>query len=779
MAPHLASMCSKMASSSHTKGVTDLQQNHPRTKMPRTIIPAIPLPYVQKRRKNQAERIQVLKKVETAAAVATEASLPETQEDLSQSNTLTKTLVDGENHQVVSNLNKPVTSHPSEIRFECAYQDMICKETIKPVSNKSPVEIEETTYSERDEVKAETINLMKNYPKQESKGRTGNLSKGPSVVIDSNQECMFSLASHKVALDKDSTNLSPMNEKICQPMRLSSQQTFGSNNVNYNGSVVIASHLNSTGSSPAPLQAVVQAAPVYGYGKPPPGYHSQVPSSNQHMPAVYSMQPPPPPVHYLPSDEFLNGLFTNEFSRKQIILSGLTDRFSPSAAPSEAHHPHNSTTLNSFHGSHTSTQDNDSGAPFFKQNSTNIFRNGGNEQVEDLRSTCSKSSANRSLEQFSLPLLLRNQATQIDMFGGLPEYLITQFADPVFADCTLELRYSDDRDTPICIPGHSLIFARSITLKEMILTARRESEGMTSRTLLIETHDRFLCTNGFYMAIHRLYGSSLLDLGPIIPMCPASQQNVPFTVTTTDRFNLALGYAAAGHLLKLDGVVSRGCEIAGLALNWETLEKGLDFALDGGLEDQWTIQGWDYRSAFATYGPGVNMIILKAMELICHNFPVSFELDTSVGEAKFAPRLPTISYKRQSSLSSRLSQIRFGDYATEDPQHLSDCQTPCVILSRVLLNLPWNLLQFLFESSHLTSTIGNLAARHRVLSDIVQEREKRRLDIVNCLKLNSEDLEFSREWEAVGWEESVKDLCQGDRWPRLTRTRANLNILKP
>lgn len=146
--------------------------------MPRTIIPAIPLPYVQKRRKNQAERIQVLKKVETAAAVATEASLPETQEDLSQSNTLTKTLVDGEDHQVVSNLNKPVTSHPSEIRFECAYQDMICKETIKPVSNKSPVEIEETTYSERDEIKAETINLMKNYPKQESKGRTGNLSKG-------------------------------------------------------------------------------------------------------------------------------------------------------------------------------------------------------------------------------------------------------------------------------------------------------------------------------------------------------------------------------------------------------------------------------------------------------------------------------------------------------------------------------------------------------------------------------------------------------------------------
>ncbi|CCU81611.1 hypothetical protein BGHDH14_bgh01038 [Blumeria hordei DH14] len=652
----------------------------------------------------------------------------------------------------------------NEIRFECTYQDMICKEPIKPISNQTTVKTEETTYPERDEVKADAINTMKNHQKEEIRRRAGNSSTDPSGFIDSKQEY--------------STNLSPMNEKMSQPMRLSPQQTFGSNSVNYNGGMVIAGHLASTGSPPAPLQSVLQAAPVYGYGKPPPGYHSQVPSSNQHMPVVYPMQPPLPPVHYPPSDEFLNGLFTNEFSRRQIILSGLPDGLSPSAALNGSH-PYSSTALNSFHGSHTSTQDNDSGASFFKRNSTNIFHNGGNEQVEDLRSTCPKSSANRSPEQFSLPLIVRNQATQIDMFGGIPEYLITQFADPVFADFTLELRYSDDRATPIRIPGHSLIFARSITLKELILTARRECEGMASRTLLIETHDRFLCTNGFYMAMHRLYGSSLLDLGPIIPMCPATQQNVPFTVTTTDRFNLALGYAAAGHLLKLDGVVNRGCEIAGLALNWETLEKGLDFALDGGLEDQWTVQGWDYRSALATYGPGVNMIILKAMELICHNFPVSFELDTSVGEAKFAPRLPTISYRRQSSLSSRLSQIRFGDYSTEDSQYLSDRQTPCVILSRVLLNLPWDLLRFVFESSHLTSTIGNLALRHRVLSEIVQEREKRRLNVVNYLKLNSEDLEFCRKWEAVGWEESVKELCKGDRWPRLTRTRANVNILKP
>lgn len=171
-------MCPKLVSSSLPKGLKDQHQNHLRSKMPSTIIPAIPLPYVQRRRKNQAERIQALKKVEAAAALATEASLLATPDDSSSSNILTNAPIHEEHLDVVSNLHKPVTSDPSEIRLECADKDIICQVSMKSIINKSPIEIEGTINSRRDDIKVGNIDCMENGQKQEGSERAKKSSIG-------------------------------------------------------------------------------------------------------------------------------------------------------------------------------------------------------------------------------------------------------------------------------------------------------------------------------------------------------------------------------------------------------------------------------------------------------------------------------------------------------------------------------------------------------------------------------------------------------------------------
>jgi hypothetical protein len=365
----------------------------------------------------------------------------------------------------------------------------------------------------------------------------------------------------------------------------------------------------------------------------------------------------------------------------------------------------------------------------------------------------------------------------VDHLDGLVQYIQSQFADASLADYTLELRYSDDRALPVRIPGHNLMFARSPTLKNLMEAQARDSntDGFTVRTLLIESDDRFLRSDGFWMAAQRLYGGALLDFGALAMQ---SMPNPPWIAnmpgTPTDRFDLALGYAAAGQILQIPPVISRGAEIASHFVNWSTIEKALDFALDGGLDSSWTTNSQRAQEKTpSTYGPAVDMLIHSALNFLITTFPAGFKLETTTGEPLHTARLPFVQDARPAAQNPRLSSIKFGDHPSEESIRSTSSTSTATTLSKILLNLPFHLLKYVLESSRLGNVQGwaTTVLRQEVMHSVVEEREKRRRRVhASTYISNVERTANAKEWEAVGWQESVESGSGNEATPILTRS---------
>lgn len=498
-----------------------------------------------------------------------------------------------------------------------------------------------------------------------------------------------------------------------------------------------------------------------------------------------SMGPPPPPGYYPSQNGFMNhGPSTDHYPRRQMISFGPPEGYSPSGTPlpfdSGARHNNFDVATHSFHGSQSSaTNEQENGPAFYSQYPTAVISNGSNGHVDEVRLYQQPRPKPRTGSQ---PVAAPNGFGNMppppmgDHLDGLIPYIQSQFADPSFADYTLELRYSDDRAPPVRIPGHNLIFARSPTLKLLMTAQARDSngDGLTVRTLLLETDDRFLRSDGFWMAVQRLYGCPLLEFGPITTL---NVQHAAFSGSMPgapqDRFDLALGYAAAGTLLQIPPVVARGAEIAAHLVNWVTVERALDFALDGGLDAQWTLNTQiEQTRSTSTYGPAVNVLIHNALNFIITAFPAGLELDTTAPEPIRNRRLPFIQENRGSGQNPRLSLIKFGDHPSQDSMRSNSANPIPFTLSKILLNLPFHLLKYVLESSRLGNVQGwaTTALRTKIMHQVIEEREKRRIKAFSSYVPNVERKANFKDWEAVGWQEEVVPYDGNEATPTLDRT---------
>ncbi|KAI6250063.1 hypothetical protein HI914_02115 [Erysiphe necator] len=721
-------------------------KSHPATC--RKVTPAIPLSFLRIRQQIQAKRATILLEAKNAAQPSLQdigkqedpdekKTLPQCSDISIKSNGIDNLMIDHEP-------NSLIISALAEKRVENTAELCSSKEPPDKLHNESKAANVEARVS-----KEETGHLT------QKSNQTDNLS--PNVVSGT-------------LFKNDNLNF--------KAGEISNQQSTRVPIAHVNEKIMVCDNSESSKSSPAPPQSTAHPTPSFNYEQPLPGrhlthrFHSGFPLNQSN---IYSpLDQPPSCGYYVSMNGPGNPVPGDQFCRRQAFPVRSWQDISPAVNQIDACRLCDPTTPHSFQGSYSSAQERDFSKNFDIQASPAISNNRFSGNLDFIRNCPTNSLINANRDNYPPPLpILQNNIPQVDLFDGLIKYLSSQFANPTFADYNLELRYSDDRAAPVRIPGHSLIFARSIKLRHMILSARNETDGVSSKTLLIESDDRFLSTDGVYLAVHRLYGSPLLDLGAIIPIGPTGQYQLPSISISNERFDLALGYAAAGHLLKMEVVVDRGCEIASLALNWINLERALDFALDGGLEPQWKIHSWDPESPRATYGPSVNLIIVKAIGFICHNLPVHFQLDTSVSEARFALRLPKTLGQRQSCLSSHLSHIKFGDHTAENCSQLETQQIPTVVLSRILISLPWELLRYIFESPHLANTIESLNLRHQILMSVVQEREKRRLRVYNSPVPNLDRQKDLLKWKIVGWKEEVEALRGDEIHPKLIRSWAD------
>ncbi|KAH6605924.1 hypothetical protein Trco_005077 [Trichoderma cornu-damae] len=543
-----------------------------------------------------------------------------------------------------------------------------------------------------------------------------------------------------------------------------------------NGSIHFGAFHDSQSSSPAP--------PHSGGIAPPPGM--PMPDGRPHPMMPHNGNGFPPMVPY---------------GADMMPVASFDGYGRPMAyGPMDSYHPYGNalgpSTPHSFHDSQSSAHPEESA--MYSQYRPGALHNGGAVGPGD-----EAQAQNHQGRMFVLPEYPRMMPShglpphmaQSDNADGLVGYLQQQFASPELADCTLELRYTDDRAAPVRIPGHKLMFGRSLPLFDLSQKQAFQTSpnDRSLQTLLLETGSKWVRSDSFYMAVQRLYGLPLLHAPP--RRVGMESGDVTAAGSMSEQIDFAISYAAAGHLLDWAPVVRRGCEVATHLLTWETLERVLEFALDG------------YRDKGSheiyKYGNGSQILLGAVVTFIVHNFPSHFNFDT--GAMEFVPygRLPTsplllaedasagkemLSASADGSLvqlgkgrrPQKLNGIQFGDLAFSEGKNLADANTPKAnraaqpasfsILSRILVEIPFTQLKMILESSGSGNVNGwaNAESRYRVVKVAVEERESRRrraLDAVLSGRVpeaeairaglcspEPRDLGW---WTALGWQEDL------------------------
>jgi hypothetical protein len=468
-------------------------------------------------------------------------------------------------------------------------------------------------------------------------------------------------------------------------------------------------------------------------------------------------------------------------------------------------------TPHSFHDSHSSGAD-ESAA--YNQYARGPVRNGGPGPGDDM------SNPNRMYGGPN-PRMMPNQGLPPHMMppsdpaDDLVHYTQQQFGNLELADCTLELRYLDDRARPVRIPAHRFMLNRSAELSVLLRqqTLPPSPPDRSQQTLLIETSSKWIRSDAFYMAAQRLYGMPLLHHpGPRNHM---ESGDFADAGSAMEQLDFALSYAASGHLLGWVPVIRRGCEVATQLISWQTVERVVEFALDG-YNDRGTHDTYKY-------GEGSRIILDAVVTFVVHNFPPTFELDTDVAAPVQYARLPmhppapsqpaAVTPQQQNSVvkegspvqlgrgrrSQKITNIQFGDMSLTDGKPSQESVTPKAsrqaqpvshaVLSRLLLNIPFAQLKMILESSGSGNVNGwaNAESRYRIVKAAVEERESRRVKAVQAViagqiadsdairnNLRAPEPRNMAVWSVLGWQEELLPYGNADgpslgrKWSPLT-----------
>lgn len=330
------------------------------------------------------------------------------------------------------------------------------------------------------------------------------------------------------------------------------------------------------------------------------------------------------------------------------------------------------------------------------------------------------------------------------------EYISSMFARPEFADCELVLDIPDyltsinssqsagEPGGPLRLPAHQLVLSHHPLLRRMIREQGRQMDR--TREIRIASDDPFLRADSMWRAIKYLYGFRYVPL----PLEIQKQSNV-------EKFHFILGYAAAGARLEVPHISITAMREAIEYLSWDTVERGVEFAL-GGLEfhDRPMHVPHAFPQFRYRHGTYVGELVDKTMVFLATNFPSNFVLDTNVDDPRYS-RLPIclpgheISNQalKNGHVPSGASSIniRFGDMEPNETNghgQLHPAQTSgpqLAALSRLLINLPYEILKLVLESNGLGGVAGwrTVQDRRRAMTAVIAEREARREHLIREL----------------------------------------------
>lgn len=445
------------------------------------------------------------------------------------------------------------------------------------------------------------------------------------------------------------------------------------------------------------------------------------------------------------------------------------DGYNPNGAQYEPLTPH------SFHGSHAS-------GDYNGLDNVTSFRPNGHGFDQDHR--IGRPHSGPPMQPFPAHQQFPRRSSVEEELLDSVIFFQNQFNSAELADCTLELKYPDGFSHPVKINAHKLILARSPALKHYIMIARAADPG--SHVITVNATDRYLRSDAWFTAVQRLY------LHPLFSPPPTANGS-EFAGTNIDQFRFCLGYAAAGHLLEMADVLTRGLQIAAAMIYWHTVEEALGFAFEGAVQRHFIgDDGHDYLNVEFAYGRDTRILMGSITSFLINYFPPNFELDTTVVDPPMFARIPSAAFAhvsftksapaiargtsiRKPSKSNRLSVIKFGDLPTAFPEEEAGAAprepAKCSsLLSRILLNLPFEDLRYVMTSDQSSPQAWNTAQdRYHALADIIAEREARRLRAVDAVRARvipghkeiQQRLSALRRhnvvdaWDVLNWQEEV------------------------
>ncbi|MCJ1438590.1 hypothetical protein MMC27_007980 [Xylographa pallens] len=312
--------------------------------------------------------------------------------------------------------------------------------------------------------------------------------------------------------------------------------------------------------------------------------------------------------------------------------------------------------------------------------------------------------------------------------SNLGSYILGQFGNPSYADCILHLVFGNQEDT---LMTHGLLIAQSPTLRGLLESVTTfNTQGR--REIWLTSDDPFLTIPAVLAGLQTYYGKSL--------------SHEPRYIRD---IHTALAYFAGGRLLQMARMQEIGLAALFELLRFDNIELGFQCALytktgEASGKEEEIFVAKEADTHFSKHSAQ-----RKLMDMVIHfivlMFPDAFVFDPSAPAFLELGGFPQAQALEQKNLplNPELLNIRFGDFPTNG---YSKPSQESVILSRLLLSLPFAPLRNVLNSL-------SLPVSRQIVEPIVEERERRRLGVLND-KTKTANL-TNHALERLSWEERV------------------------
>ncbi|KAK4199263.1 hypothetical protein QBC40DRAFT_84701 [Triangularia verruculosa] len=499
------------------------------------------------------------------------------------------------------------------------------------------------------------------------------------------------------------------------------------------GSLVFAHH-ESTASSPAPH--------LGGYGFYPPGIVPYLPPGVLPVTAVDTYGRPllvSPTVDSYPPTAIRHHAPPTPHSYHGSQSSQVDDHFFNHHPTMNGSHPAMNGTQSAMNGAQPAMNGSQAAINGLQpvMNGTQPVTNGTQPTANGTQSTANGCNHYRPTDGMSNEAATAHAHDMDNVLASVRSAL----NDNGFSDCSLHVHVPASRvfrDHPdhgrlvptFRCPAHRVILARSPRLAELMRLTNTQPGGV----IHVDVQDEWVRSDVFWHCLRALYGWNV------------AVGYLPSQLTywsAKDEMKTALSYWATGAFLQFPPVKVVGADRASRLLGWETISLAVGFV-----------------SLNMAQGSGMmhDTLLDSTLNWVIYHLPQAFDVDEEAGDcgfsrlpptdksASYRPNPPAMNVSSRLAANPRLSQIRFGDLS-EDTFDVGQLYpgspfTPAQVnglFSRMLLNLPFDLLKHVLEHPNLCGSAGPVApgTRLRIIDAVRAAREKRRWEFLESTDLQA------------------------------------------